>query len=471
MGNLINFFCRAIYARKKHIRITNFDTSIMSKNSSSSRSTAAVIPKKFKTPDRLTLPQVGQESIWVEFVGLTIKNQALNLGQGFPNFFPPSHVIENLSQVGDKYLLNQYTRGYGHPPLVKALADMYSPILNKDLDPNKNVIVTVGAYASLYSAIIGNVEVGDEVIIIEPFFDCYAPMVRLAGGIPKFVALKPPSDDKQAESTRNWYLDLDEFKNLFSEKTKAVIINNPHNPSGKVFTLDELNSICDIIKDNDCLCIADEVYEHILYDGNQTHRIANIDGMWDRTFTIGSAGKTFSVTGWKLGWCIAPEYLIKNMGYVWQNCVYTSPTPIQEACANSFNIEMNLQKQGSKDCYFTSLADELLPKRDQMAKLLKEIGLKPVIPEGGYFMMADASELDIQIPKEHYDDSVPWDHNLARYLCNKYKISTIPNSAFYSPDSQRVDNHDKYLRFCFAKNDDTFELTEKMFKETFGARS
>jgi len=216
---------------------------------------------KFKAPERLSRQYVGQESIWVEFVGLTIKNQALNLGQGFPNFFPPSHVIEKLSQTGDKYLLNQYTRGPGRPALVSALKDMYSPLLNRDLDQNKNILVTVGAYASLYAAIIGNVEAGEEVIIIEPFFDCYAPMVKLAGATPRFVALKPPADPKKAEDTANWYLDMDEFKALFNDKTKAVIVNNPHNPTGKVFTLDELNAICDVIKENDCLCIADEVYE------------------------------------------------------------------------------------------------------------------------------------------------------------------------------------------------------------------
>lgn len=288
----------------------------MSTPSSAQRqSAAATIPAKFKTPERLTLPQVGVDSIWVEFVGLTLKHQALNLGQGFPNFFPPSHVIENLSQTGDNYLLNQYTRGYGHPKLVKALADMYSPLLDRDLDQNKNIIVTVGAYGALYAAIMGNICPGDEVIIIEPFFDCYAPMVRLAGGIPKFVSLKAPADEKLAESTENWYLDMDEFKALFSDKTKAVIVNNPHNPTGKVFSLEELTAICDVIKENDCLCMADEVYEHLLFDDNVTHRIATLPGMWDRTFTVGSAGKTFSVTGWKLGWCIAPEYLIKNVGY------------------------------------------------------------------------------------------------------------------------------------------------------------
>merc|ERR1712060_119508 len=434
----------------------------------SRKSAAATIPKKFKTPDRLNDSYVGADSIWVEMAGMTIKHQALNLGQGFPNFFPPSHVIENLSQTDENYLLNQYTRGPGHPKLVKALADMYSPLLDRELDPNSNIIVTVGAYASLYSAIVGNVEVGDEVIIIEPFFDCYAPMVRLAGGTPKFVTLKPPSCPKAAEDTANWYVDMDEYKALFNEKTKAVVINNPHNPSGKVFSYDELNELCDVIKENDCLAIADEVYEHLLFEDNKTHRIATLPDMWDRTFTIGSAGKTFSVTGWKLGWCIAPEYLIKNMGYVWQNVVYTSPTPIQEACANSFNIEMALEKAGNKkDCYFYSLADELYPKRDQMADLLRQIGLKPVIPQGGYFMMAEASELDVKIPEEFYDDKVPWDHNLARYLCEEKKLSVIPNSAFYSLDSKFKEPNNKYLRFCFAKNDDTFKATEELFKKNF----
>lgn len=423
------------------------------------------IPSVYKTPDRLTKPGVGVDSIWVEFVGLTNKFKALNLGQGFPNFLPPSHVIDNLTRTGEQYLLNQYTRGPGHPPLVNALAQMYNPLLKRELNAMSEIIVTVGAYGALYSAIMGCVSEGDEVIVVEPFFDCYAPMIRMAGGIPKFIQIKPPADASKAGTTANWAIDMEEFDSLFNSKTKAVIINNPNNPLGKVFSLPELEAVANVIKKHDVMCISDEVYEHLIYPGVEMHRMATIDGMWDRTYTIGSAGKTFSVTGWKLGWCIAPEYLIKNMNYVWQNVCYTSPTPIQDACANSFQIEMKKRDAGDKDCYFTSLADELLPKRDEMAKLAESIGLKPIVPEGGYFMVADAKDLNVEIPKDFYDDSVPWDHNLARWLIHDKGISTIPNSAFYSPDGQKENNH--YLRFCFAKDEATFKKTHEEFSAKF----
>lgn len=432
---------------------------------SMSQKASVTIPSKFKTPERLTLPGVGVDSIWVEFVGLTNKHGALNLGQGFPNFLPPSHVIDKLTRTGDEYLLNQYTRGPGHPPLVNALAQMYNPLLNRELDAMKEILVTVGAYGALFSAIMSCVSQGDEVIVVEPFFDCYAPMIRMAGGEPKFIQIRPPKDAEAATCTSNWKIDMAEFESLFTDKTKAVIINNPNNPLGKVFKLNELEEVASVIKKHDVMCISDEVYEHLIYPGTEMHRMANIDGMWDRTYTIGSAGKTFSVTGWKLGWCIAPEYMIKGMGYVWQNVCYTSPTPIQDACAKSFQIEMALREQGSKDCYFTSLADELLPKRDEMARLLKTIGLKPIVPEGGYFMVADAKDLKVDIPKDFYDNSVTWDHNLARWLIQDKKFSTIPNSAFYSPEGQKENNH--YLRFCFAKDEATFAKTAEVLKEQF----
>lgn len=333
--------------------------------SSPVKNTASVrIPSTYKTPARLTDPDVGKDSIWVEFVGLTNKHKALNLGQGFPNFFPPAHVIDNLTRNGDKYLLNQYTRGPGHPPLVQALKQMYDPLLKREINAMSEVIVTVGAYGSLYAAIMASVSEGDEVIVVEPFFDCYAPMIKLAGGIPKFIQIKPPTDPSKANTTANWAIDMEELDSMFTSKTKLVIINNPNNPLGKVFTLPELTAVADIIKKHDVMCISDEVYEHLIYPGVEMHRMATIDGMWDRTFTIGSAGKTFSVTGWKLGWCIAPAYLIKNMNYVWQNVCYTSPTPIQDACADSFVIEMKKRDAGDKDCYREFMKNSFSAKID-----------------------------------------------------------------------------------------------------------
>jgi len=402
-----------------------------------------------------------EKNVWVEFIQLALEYKPLNLGQGFPDDLVPYNVLDSLSEVAQESLiLNQYTRGFGHPRLVTALAALYTKLLSRaqDLDPLKEVLVTDGAYEALFTAILGHVNPGDEVIIIEPYFDCYEPMVRLAGGTPVFISLKPTKTEGVISSA-DWKLDMTELQGKITSKTKAIIYNNPNNPLGKVFTWDEITSLCNLVIDNDILMISDEVYEHMVFDDSKMIRMAEMPGMWDRTITIGSAGKTFSVTGWKLGWAVGPANLISNCGVVHQNCVYTCPTPIQEAVARGFEKEM--ARMGSEECYFRSISVDLQRKRDYLAQVLTDVGMKPVIPEGGYFMMADWSELADKIDLSSETDTAR-DYRFTKWLSKNKKLQGIPPSAFFCQEHKSIG--EDYIRFCFIKHDDSLKKAEEILQ-------
>ncbi|XP_041481382.1 kynurenine--oxoglutarate transaminase 3-like isoform X1 [Lytechinus variegatus] len=399
-------------------------------------------------------------SVWVEFVKLATEEKAINLGQGFPDFAPPNSVTQALTEIiapGSNPLMSQYTRSYGHARLVNAIAAMYTKFMGREVDPMTGVLVSVGAYGSLYYAINSHVNPGDEVIIIEPFFDCYEPMVRMARGVPRFIALKPTNNKEGVSSTKDFTLDSNELRGLFNSKTKAIIINNPNNPLGKLFTREELTEIADLCKEHDVICISDEVYEHLVYDDNKFTRIATLPGMWDRTITVCSAGKIFSATGWKLGWSIGPQHLIKNCQTLHQNCVYTCPTLIQEAVARGLEIEFS--RLGQPECYFLELPRELQEKRDKMAKILRECNLTPIIPDGGYFMMAQYGHLGVDVSQ--YGDG-PEDYKMVRYLTKTQGVATIPCSAFYSADHKSLG--EPYIRFCFIKDDCTIDKAAEKLK-------
>ncbi|XP_030311632.1 kynurenine--oxoglutarate transaminase 3 isoform X5 [Calypte anna] len=346
-------------------------------------------------------------NVWVEFTKVAADPSIVNLGQGLPDISPPTYVKEELAKAAAVDRLNQYTRGF--------------------------------------------------VIIIEPFYDCYEPMVRMAGAKPVFIPLRCKNDGNSASSA-DWVLNPAELANKFNSKTKAIILNTPHNPLGKVFTREELQIIADLCIKHDTLCISDEVYEWLVYKGNKHIKIATLPGMWERTITIGSAGKTYSVTGWKLGWSIGPQNLIKHLQVVHQNTLYTCPTPLQEALAQALWIDY--RRMDDPGCYFHSLSQELESKRDRMARLLQEAGLKPVVPDGGYFMIADVSTLNVDL--SDVDGKQPYDYKFVKWMITSKKLSAIPLSAFFGPETKK--KFEKYIRFCFIKKDSTLDAAEVILK-------
>lgn len=422
-----------------------------------SRTMATVIVPSSRVKDE-------KESVWNEFIQLALEEKPLNLGQGLPDYIEaaPDHIKQNLvkATAGPNFMLNQYTRGYGHPRLVNAISSLYSKLIKRPIDPKSEVLVTIGAYESIYCIINAFIDKDDEAIIIEPFFDCYEPMVRLAGGKCRFIPLrlKKQKPSSVETSSADWILDMDELKSIINSRTKLLILNTPHNPIGKVFSRAELEAIAAICKENNILVLSDEVYEHLVIDGEH-HRIAGLPGMWDRTITVGSAGKTFSVTGWKLGWCYGPKELLRYVSLFHQNCIYVCPTPLQEAVAESFEIEIS--RMGTKESYWGNLASSLRHKRDTMAEVVKKAGLVPTVPEGGYFMMADTSKISTKIDFSQEFGQTK-DHKFVRWLSKYKKLQGIPPSAFYSQEHKTL--AEDFIRLCYFKNDTTMVTAEKLFE-------
>ncbi|XP_056601477.1 kynurenine--oxoglutarate transaminase 1 isoform X2 [Triplophysa dalaica] len=389
------------------------------------------------------------KNIWVEFTQLAAHYKPVNLGQGFPDFSPPSFIQEAFCKAG-------------HPALVKILAKFFSRIVGQEIDPMEDVLVTVGAYQALYCTFQALIDEGDEVIIVEPFFDCYQPMVKMAGGTAVYVPLKPREREGsgQATSSAEWELSPEELKSKFTPRTKAIVINTPNNPLGKVYLREELQMIADLCIKHDVVCISDEVYEWLTYDGTKHVKIASLPGMWERTVTIGSAGKTFSATGWKVGWAIGSDLILKHLKIVHQNSVYHCATAAQEAVAVGFQREYDVF--GTEESYFQQLPAHLNEKRLRLADCLRSIGLNPIIPQGGYFMIADISNLEVDLTDPSTKDE-PYDSRFVKWLIKEKGLATIPVSAFYSPEHR--ENFQKYIRFCFVKEDSTLKAAEVILRE------
>ncbi|KFO94402.1 Kynurenine--oxoglutarate transaminase 1, partial [Buceros rhinoceros silvestris] len=400
------------------------------------------------------------KNIWVEFVKLATTYSTVNLGQGFPDFPPPDFLTEAFMRAlsGENHMLHQYTRGFVRGqtlPPQKPLPRTH-PCFRRLLQPNSHPFSHLTGTPTS-----GEEDEGDEVIIIEPFFDCYEPMVKMAGGTPVFVPLRPkaPKDGKLMSSA-DWQLDPAELASKFSKQTKAIVLNSPNNPLGKVFSRGELELIADLCVKHDVLCISDEVYEWLVYDGKEHIRIATLQGMWDRTVMIGSAGKSFSATGWKVGWTVGPNCLLQHLRTMQQNSVYHCATVAQEAVAQGFQRELELY--GKPESYFMQLPRELQQKRDWLVQSLDAVGMKPIVPEGTYFLVADISRFKSDVP-DVPDSDEPYDSRFAKWMVKNKGLAAIPLSAFYC--GAHKNNYNHFIRFCFAKEEATLKAANDILQK------
>jgi N-succinyldiaminopimelate aminotransferase len=339
-------------------------------------------------------------SVFDEMNELARRHDAVNLGSGTPNADLPELMRLALGEaVACGH--NQYSLIQGDAVLRAAVAAHAARFYAQETDPVDEISITCGVTEALHAAITCFVNPQDEVIVFEPFYECYVPSIRLAGGIPVGVTLQPPS----------FRFDPVQLRGAFSSRTKAIIVNTPHNPSGTVFSVEELTIIADLCKEFDVLAITDEVYEHIVFDNQKHVRLATLPGMRERTLTLSGAGKTFSCTGWRIGWAIGPAIMQDAMRRLRQLTVFAAPTPLQFAVAAGL---------GLPDSYYRQLAADYQQRRDLLRSALTGCGLKPNMPAGGFFALTDVSSLGI-------DDGRTFCLDLVKDL----RVAAIPTGTFY----------------------------------------
>ncbi len=361
-------------------------------------------------------------SVFTEMSRLAFEHRAINLGQGFPDFPGPDLVKEAATRAIHADM-NQYAPSHGTPRLRNAIAATFARTYGREIDPDTEITVTTGATEAMQAAMLAFVDPGEEVIFFEPFYDAYPAQAVFAGGIPRAVRLQPP----------DWSFDPDELRWAVTSKTRAIVINTPHNPTGKMFGREELELIAQIAIEHDLLVITDEVYDRITYDGAVHLPIALLPGMWERTVTLNSTGKTFSMTGWKIGYAIASAELSRAIRGTHQFITFATATPFQEAMAVALE---DAESQG----YYRDLAMKYTGLRNQLRDALESSGL-PVLPiSGSYYLMADISGLG-------FADDV----SFCRYLTSEIGVAAIPPSAFYFEPSTAP----LLARFCFAKRPET----------------
>ena len=359
------------------------------------------------------------QTVFTTITALARQHNAINLGQGFPNFDGPAFVKQAAGKAMDTGA-NQYARSFGVPELNEAIADGFSHRNGLRVDPTSQVTVTSGCTEALAASFLGLLDPGDEVVLIEPMFDVYRPDAAMAGAVPRYVTLRPP----------DFRIDFDELRAAFSHRTRAIVVNTPHNPTGRVFDTDELEAIAALCHEFDAIAICDEVYEHIVYDGTHVS-LATLDGMWERTVTLSSLGKTFSLTGWKIGWAIAPEALTAGVRAAHQFLTFATATPLQHGAAAALR---------APDDYFSELTAAYRSRRDLLATGLAKLGFEVFWPEGTYFLLAD-----------HTNFGIGNDVEFTRHLIETAGVAVIPPSAFYHDPADGAD----LVRFAFCKDEAT----------------
>tara|TARA_B100001964_G_scaffold34983_2_gene37483 strand:- start:8276 stop:9415 length:1140 start_codon:yes stop_codon:yes gene_type:complete len=367
-------------------------------------------------------------TVFAEMSALADRTGAINLGQGFPDSDGPHEVLE-AAVAAIRAGHNQYPPGRGILPLRRAVADHQRRFYDIEIDPEAEVLITAGASEAIAAAMLALVEHGDEVIMFEPYFDHYATSVALAGGRRRVVALREP----------DLSFELAELEAAVGPRTRLILVNTPHNPSGKVFSAEELGQIARVAVDHDLLVVTDEVYEHLIYDGGSHVALATLPGMAERTLTISSAGKSFGFTGWKIGWASGPEVLVSALLTAKQSLTYVNGGPFQHAIVAALGLD---------DDYFAHLADDLQGKRDILSEGLRTAGFRVFPTAGTYFVTADIRPLGA-------DDGVEF----CLSLPERCGVVAVPSVVFY--DNEEAGRH--LIRFAFCKRPEVLaEAAERL---------
>jgi aminotransferase len=356
------------------------------------------------------------ESVIREMTRLALAHNAINLAQGFPDFPCPPELKEAAGRAINADF-NQYAITWGAKELREALAERVETFNGMNFDPETEITVTCGSTEAMMASMLAIIRPGDEVIVPEPFYENYGPDTVISGAVPRYVTL---ADD--------FSIDEEAWKSAFTKKTRAIILNTPNNPTGKVFSKAELQFLADLCVEHNVIAITDEIYEHILYDGRKHISIGTLDGMQDRTITIGSFSKTYSVTGWRVGYALADAALTGRIRKIHDFLTVGAPAPLQQACAEALTLP---------ESYYRGLAESYDRKRKILFEGLRKAGFSCSLPEGAYYIFTDISRFGMT------------DREFARYLVEKVGVAAVPGSSFYHARGETK------LRFTFSKKDET----------------
>jgi len=370
--------------------------------------------------------QLFTESVIREMTRLANLHSAVNLSQGFPDFPAPQEVKEAARRaISDE--INQYAITWGARSLREAIAKQFERLYRLPVDPEREITVTCGSTEAMIAALMAILDPGDEVVVFEPFYENYGPDAILSGAVPRFVRLRTP----------DWTFDPGELARAFGPKTRAIIVNTPNNPTGKVFSREELETIAALCREHDAVAVTDEIYEHILYDGAVHVPMATLPGMAERTVTINGMSKTYSVTGWRVGWAIAPPTLTNAIRKVHDFLTVGAAAPLQEAGAVALALP---------DSYYQELARGYDRRRERLLAILERAGFRAYRPKGAYYVMTEIGGLG-------WDDDVAF----ARQLVTEIGVAVVPGSSFYrDPADGRCQ-----VRFAFCKKDATLDEAER----------
>ncbi len=368
------------------------------------------------------------ESVIREMTRLADLHGAVNLSQGFPDFPAPAPIKE-AARAAVANDVNQYAITWGARPLREAIARKFTDLYGVSVDPEREVTVTCGSTEAMVAALLALVDPGDEVVVFEPFYENYGPDAVLSGAVPRFVRLRPP----------NWSFDPDELARAFTSRTRAIIVNTPNNPTGKVFSAEELETIAALCRRHDAVALTDEIYEHILYDGARHVPMASLPGMAERTITINGMSKTYSVTGWRVGWTIAPPVLTNAIRKIHDFLTVGAAAPLQEAGAVALALPAT---------YYADLAAGYARRRDRLVGILEGTGFRVHRPAGAYYVMTEI-------------DGLGWDDDVAfvRHLVQDVGVAAVPGSSFY----RDATDGSRQVRFAFCKKDATLDEAERRF--------